>query len=294
MDHGIEHRDAGAATTCSGSPRSWTCPALATNDLHYTYAEDAEGARGAAVRADRQDAGRPEPVQVRRAGLLPQVARRRCARSGTRVPRGLRQHAADRRAGATSAFTEGAGPDAPRSRCRTGETEESWLGKEVERGLHQRFPDGVTDAVPQAGRVRARRHHPDGLPGLLPGRRRPRASTPSGRHPGRPRPRLGRRLAGRLRAGHHRARPDRAQAALRAVPQPRAHLDARHRHGLRRAPARRHDPLRHREVRRGPGRADHHLRHDQGEGRDQGLRAGASATRLRDGRPDHQGHAAAR
>ena len=95
----------------------------------------------------------------------------------------------------------------------------------------------------------------------------------------------------RLRAGHHRARPDQARPAVRAVPQPRARLDARHRHGLRRAPARRHDPLRHREVRRGAGRADRHLRHDQGQGRGQGRRPGARLP-VRPGRPDHQGDAA--
>ncbi len=63
--------------------------------------------------------------------------------------------------------------------------------------------------------------------------------------------------------------------ALRALPQPGADLDARHRPGLRRAPARRHDPLRDREVRRGAGRADHHVRHDQGQAGGQGLGPGA-------------------
>ena len=112
------------------------------------------------------------------------------------------------------------------------------------------------------------------------------------RHPGRARARLGRRLDRRLRAGHHRARPDQARAAVRAVPQPRAHLDARHRPRLRRAPARRHDPLRHREVRRGAGRPDHHLRHHQGQAGRQGLRPGARLP-VRHGRPHHQGDAAA-
>ena len=74
-------------------------------------------------------------------------------------------------------------------------------------------------------------------------------------------------LAGRVRAADHRPRPDRARPDLRALPQPRPRLDARHRHRLRRAPARRGDPLRHREVRRGAGRPDRHLRHDQGQGR---------------------------
>ena len=46
------------------------------------------------------------------------------------------------------------------------------------------------------------------------------------------------------------------------------------------------------EVRRGAGRPDHHVRHDQGEGRDQGRRAGARLP-VRARRPDHQGDAAA-
>ena len=57
-------------------------------------------ARGAAVRAVRQDDGRPEPVQVRRPRLLPQVARRDARAVGrqVRAAGGLRQHPADRRA----------------------------------------------------------------------------------------------------------------------------------------------------------------------------------------------------
>ncbi len=52
------------------------------------------------------------------------------------------------------------------------------------------------------------------------------------------------------------------------------------------------DPLRHREVRRRPGRADRHLRHDQGQAGGQGRRPRARLP-VRDGRPDHQGDAAA-
>ena len=73
-------------------------PPLATNDLHYTYAERRRRARGAAVRAVRHDPGRPEAVQVRRARLLPQVAGGDARAVGRRAARGLRQHAADRRA----------------------------------------------------------------------------------------------------------------------------------------------------------------------------------------------------
>ena len=43
-------------------------------------------ARGAAVRAVRQDPGRPQPVQVRRPRLLPEVARRDARAVGRQVP----------------------------------------------------------------------------------------------------------------------------------------------------------------------------------------------------------------
>ena len=94
----------------------------------------------------------------------------------------------------------------------------------------------------------------------------------------------------RLRDADHRPRPARARPDLRAVPQPRARLDARLRHRLRRASARRGDPLRHREVRRRPRLADRHLRHHQGQAGRQGRQPGPRLP-VRDGRPDHQGDA---
>ena len=48
----------------------------------------------------------------------------------------------------------------------------------------------------------------------------------------------------RLGAHHHRPRPDAIRPALRALPEPRARLDAGHRHRLLPGPARRGDPLR--------------------------------------------------
>ena len=81
-----------------------------------------------------------------------------------------------------------------------------------------------------------------------------------------------------------------ARADLRAVPQPRACLHARCRHRLRRAPARRSDQVRDREVRRRQGRHDRYVRQDQGQERDQGLRPRPRLP-VRDGRPAHQGHA---
>ena len=69
--------------------------------------------------------------------------------------------------------------------------------------------------------------------------------------------------------------PIKLRPALRALPQPEPHLDARHRHGLRLPLPGRDDPLRGREVRPRPRRPDRHLLHHQGPGRGAGRRPGA-------------------
>ena len=79
-----------------------------------------------------------------------------------------------------------------------------------------------------------------------------------------PGPRLGRRLAGRLGAHHHRPRSAALRPAVRALPQSRARVDAGLRHRLLPGPARRGDPLRAGALRPRPGGADHHLRHAAG------------------------------
>ncbi|MEU0096393.1 DNA polymerase III subunit alpha [Kribbella sp. NPDC006257] len=44
-------------------------------------------------------------------------------------------------------FTEGEGRFMPRFPCPEGENEESWFVKEVEAGLHHRYPGGITDEI---------------------------------------------------------------------------------------------------------------------------------------------------
>ena len=81
---------------------------------------------------------------------------------------------------------------------------------------------------------------------------------------GRPGPRLDGGLARRLRARHHRGRPDQVRPPLRALPEPGPQVDARHGHRLLgRGPRPRHQ-LRRREVRARPRGADHHVRDDDG------------------------------
>ena len=102
-----------------------------------------------------------------------------------------------------------------------------------------------------------------------------------------PGPRLGRGLAGGLLARHHRPRPAALRAAVRALPQSRARVDAGLRHRLLPGRARSRHRLREAEVRRRVRLADRDLRHHGGEGR--GARRGPRARHaLRRGRPHRQ------
>ena len=104
------------------------------------------------------------------------------------------------------------------------------------------------------------------------------APRPSQRHPRRARPWLGGGVRGGVHAADHRPRPHQVRPAVRALPQPEPHLDARHRHGLRLPLPGRDDPLRGREVRPRPGRPDRHVLHHQGPGRGARRGPGARAT----------------
>ena len=93
----------------------------------------------------------------------------------------------------------------------------------------------------------------------------------------------------RLHAAHHRRRSAALRPALRALPQPRARVDAGYRHRLLGARARARHAVRGREVRARVGRADHHLRQDVPARRDPRRRARAGS-RLRDRRSPGQAH----
>ncbi len=120
--------------------------------------------------------------------------------------------------------------------------------------------------IRRAARVRDEDHRPDGLRRLLPDRRRLHQLGEGQRRAGRTGSRLGRRLARRVRARHHRPRSAALRAAVRALPQPRARVDAGLRHRLLPGRARPRHRLRQEEVRRRLGLADRDLRHDGREG----------------------------
>jgi hypothetical protein len=243
------HRAVGPGRAAGDRPEAGPAPA---GHQRQPLRDQGPGARarGPAVRRHRPDHGRPEAVQARRRRLLHQAGRGDAPDLGRQRAGGVRQHAAHRRAGpALRRRVQARRPDAevPGARGRD-------AGLVAAQGGGRRHRDAVRrrsgDRGQRAHRVRAHGHREDGLPGLLPGRGRHLPARAGGQDRARPGPRVGHRVDGGLRAGHHRPGPDRALADLRAVPQPRAHLHAGHRPGLRRARPGRHDPLRHRQVRR--------------------------------------------
>ncbi|MGN6244896.1 MAG: DNA polymerase III subunit alpha [Motilibacteraceae bacterium] len=120
-------------------------PLVATNDLHYTYKDDATAhevllcVQSGSTLADpnrfRFDA---QDFYLKSADEMRSVWREHPEACDNTL---LIAERCD------VSFTEGEGRYMPRFPCPEGENEESWFVKEVERGLHERFPQGVSDAV---------------------------------------------------------------------------------------------------------------------------------------------------
>ena len=173
------------------------------------------------------------------------------ARVDARDRRALRRRARARPA-ADPALPDARWPERGRVPARAGRT----------RGSGERYGDPAPGAGGRARRVRARRDRADGLQRLLPDRLGLRQVRQGLGNRGRPGARLGGGLARRLLPADHRRRPAPLRPAVRALPEPRARVDAGHRHRLLGARARARDPLRDREVRQGVGRPDRHVRQD--------------------------------
>ena len=248
------------------------------------------GPRRTALRPDGLTDERPRPAQVPRRRALPEAGARD-ALPVRRDPGGMRQHAVDRRARQRhDRVRQAAAPRLPLAG-----------GLRVRRRLPGAPHDGGRPAT--VGRwprrrhrrtplLRARRDREHGVLVVLPHRVGPHQARARQRHPRRAGSRQRGGLCGGLQPLDHRPRPDRVRPGLRAVPQPEPHLDARHRHGLRLPLPGRDDPLRGREVRARPRRADRDVLHDQGTGRGARRRPRARLP-LRPRRQGRQGDAAA-
>ena len=232
MDHGlsIEQRVREGLLEIG---RTLDIPPLATNDCHYVTRDAAHNHEALLCVQTGKTLSDPNRFKFDGDGYYLKSAAEMRQIWDDEVPGACDSTLADRRAGAVLRRGVGAArPDAgvPGARgARPGVLAAPRGGRRAEPAVSRR-PAG---RLRRAGGLRDRRHLRQGLPVLLPDRRRPDQLRAVGRHPGRAGPGLGRRIAGRLRPGHHRHRPDSARPAVRAVPQPRAHVDARHRYRLR-------------------------------------------------------------
>ncbi|HEU4676002.1 MAG TPA: DNA polymerase III subunit alpha [Motilibacteraceae bacterium] len=125
--------------------KEMSLPLVATNDLHYTYKDDATAhevllcVQSGSTLADpnrfRFDA---QDFYLKSAGEMRSLWREHPEACDNTL---LIAERCD------VSFTEGEGRYMPRFPCPEGENEESWFVKEVERGLHARFPQGISDEV---------------------------------------------------------------------------------------------------------------------------------------------------
>jgi DNA polymerase III alpha subunit len=118
-------------------------PLVATNDLHYTRAEDAKS--HAALLCVQSGSTLADPNRFKFDAddfYLKTAAEMR--HTWRELPQACDNTLAiAERCEVT--FSEGEGRYMPRFDCPPGENEESWFVKEVERGLNRRFPGGVPD-----------------------------------------------------------------------------------------------------------------------------------------------------
>ena len=212
-------------------------------------------ARGAPLHPVGRLAQEPESLALRHERVLLQDP----GRDGARLPRPRGRAAAHARGRGALPRRARAGQD-PAARVPDPERPRRVRvpRRALRAGARAPLREGHARAA-RAAPVRAEDDQGDGLRRLLPDRLGLHPLREGERDRRRPRPRLGRRLARRLRARDHRHRPDPVRPPLRALPQPGPQVDARHRHRLRRRGPRARDQLRRREVRARPRRPDHHL-----------------------------------
>ena len=144
MDHGLEIENR-VRQDLLRLAKELNLPLVATNDLHYVHAHDADahdtllcvsaGSRKAQTDRFKFDGSGyylKSPEEMRHLFKeLPEACDNTLA-IAERIE---------------TAFDEGMGTYMPRFDCPAGEDEDSWFHKEVERGLHQRYPDGIPEEV---------------------------------------------------------------------------------------------------------------------------------------------------
>ena len=205
MDHGLSIQSR-VRDDLLKIARELQLPLVATNDLHYAAAADADahevllcvqtGATMADANRFKLEGGQyylKSPAEMRKLfAELPEACDNTLA-------------IAER---CDVSFTEGNGTYMPRYPCPPGENEDSWF---LSRGRDAACGTGIPAGIPDAVRTQAEFESgviiSMGFCRLLPGRRRLHQLGQGQRHPGRPGPRLGRRVDRRVRDADHRPRP---------------------------------------------------------------------------------------
>ncbi|MDR3202825.1 MAG: DNA polymerase III subunit alpha, partial [Bifidobacteriaceae bacterium] len=144
MDHGIDIERRVAADLLRLA-KDIGAPLVATNDLHYTAPEDAEAHEALLCVQVGKTLADPTRFKLDGGGYY--------VKSTEQMRELFRDlpEACDSTVAIAErcevGFTESVGQFMPRFDVPAGEDETSWFVKEVERGLHRRFPQGVPDAV---------------------------------------------------------------------------------------------------------------------------------------------------
>ena len=203
---------------------------VATNDAHYLRREDAESHDVLLAIGTGQRPRRPEALPLHRRGIVRQVREgdagalsgpsRRC----WPTPRPWPTSASSTSRRSTSCPASPAPPGTPPTR-RCSRTSPA----RARRGATaRRCPPAVEERLDyELGVITT-----DRLRRLLPHRPGLHRGGARARHPGGPGPRLGGGLDRRVRARHHRRLPAQVRPAVRALPESRARVDARHRRRL--------------------------------------------------------------
>ncbi len=147
MDHGLDI-ETRVREDLLRLARDLDLPMIATNDLHYTHAEDADTheillcvqsgktmADPGRFKFDARDFYLKSPAEMRSLWADKHELREACDNTLLIAER------------CDVSFTEGNGTYMPRFPVPDGESEQSWFVKEVEIGLARRFPAGIPDDI---------------------------------------------------------------------------------------------------------------------------------------------------
>ncbi len=252
-------------------------PLVATCDTHYVDRDGFRSAGRVALHQHRQVPHRHEPPADGRRPVLPAQSAGNVRR---RFPISRRPWRAARRSptGSTCSWNW-ANATSPCSTCRRGRRPSRYLRELCEQGLRERYaddPEMCRDGqLSEVVRQRLDREldviNKLGFPNyflIVWDFVREAREPGSAGHGARQR----RRSAGLLCALPEPRLPAQVRPAVRAIPGREPSGSAGYRHRFLQGTSRGHHPLRQGQVRRGERRADRHVRHAGGAGRDQGRR----------------------